>query len=124
MARVGSWPCAAAPRSRTSGSPRTVDFQNRFTGIVTLPWSYRVCYLMLLIRTLTLRYSRFDVLEVPPGLMVRSRDLIPTKIPQPRARRLEAWGCPILRDGRYESIVSVAAFVLAPPLGWGGPNTS
>src|SRR5262245_15102376 len=43
MLRVGSAPCcacAAIPRSKANGSPRTVDFQNRFTGIVTLPWSY------------------------------------------------------------------------------------
>src|SRR5215813_6904806 len=47
MVRVGSTlccACAAAPRSKASGSPSTVDFQNRFTGIVTLPWS---CFVVL-----------------------------------------------------------------------------
>src|SRR5882724_5253823 len=40
--------------------------------------------------------DQFDALAVPPGLMVRSRDVRPTQIPQPRARRLEPWGRPIL----------------------------
>src|SRR5215831_5161511 len=48
--------------------------------------------------------DEFDALAVPFGLMVRSRDLRAIKIPQPRARRLEPWGRPILRDGRYATI--------------------
>src|SRR5262245_23559552 len=48
--------------------------------------------------------DEFDALAVPFGLMVRSRDLRAIQIPQLRARRLEPWGRPILRDGRYATI--------------------
>src|SRR5262245_35512725 len=47
---------------------------------------------------------QFDALAVPLGLMVRSRSFGPAQIPRPRARRLEPWGRPILRDGRYATI--------------------
>src|SRR5882724_3314123 len=60
--------------------------------------------------------DQFDALAVPPGLMVRSRDVRPTQIPQPRARRLEPWGRPILRDGRYATIAFLGKHTyLRPP---------
>src|SRR5215471_8053855 len=49
-------------------------------------------------------FSGVSLTRGPSGLMVRSRDLWPTQILQPRARRLEPWGRPILRDGRYAMI--------------------
>src|SRR5215471_6851741 len=61
--------------------------------------------------------GRFDAYAAPLGLMVRSRDLGPAQIPRPRARRLEPWGRPILRDGRYAQLRFLDAHVLAPSSG-------
>src|SRR6185369_38000 len=44
--------------------------------------------------------------RTPSALMVRSRNLGSTQTSQSRARRLEPWGRPIIRDGRYAILAS------------------
>src|SRR5437867_9699678 len=49
--------------------------------------------------------DQFDALAVPPGLMVRSRDLKSPQIPQPLCAASRTMGPPHpLRDGRYATI--------------------
>jgi tripartite-type tricarboxylate transporter receptor subunit TctC len=51
--------------------------------------------------------GHLDASLASPGLMVRSRELRLCRVLRPRARRLEPWGRPILRDGRHPPFANV-----------------
>src|SRR5262245_48836101 len=58
-----------------------------------------------------------DALADPPGLMVRSRDLRPTQIPQPSCAASRTMGPPILREGATRRLRSRKRSNLRPPPG-------